>query len=192
MVRIKILTIIVGFILACGGEIEGQLSTVQVGVSVEQSSVDADTAFWVDRNGDNVCDTYYIYPTNVNIRVDVNPRSDLPQGVTPSPTEVELIEIIYNRANTQSPQISPEYRVVSAMVYPEGSITIPVEILSQDQKRNFINNYLVIRTNPSMPIYTYYVTLKVRIREVFSGDAITVERTIFMQVSDFLSEGECP
>jgi len=182
-----------GLMLSCGGGgIEGQLSSVIVSASVVQSSVDADTAFWVDTDGDKVCDTYSIQPTTVDIVVSVEPLPNLPSSLTPSPVEIQRIDVVYSRADSISPSIPTEYRLVGMTLSPGSSATIPVEILSQSQKRNLINNYYLLRINPSLPIYRYYVNLRVRAREVYSGKTTTVERGFNMEVSDFVSENECP
>lgn len=184
------LLLFAGLILACGN-VEGQLSSVIVSASLEQSSVDADTAFWVDGNDDDVCDYYTIKPTTVNVTVSATPLPNLPDGVPPSPVVVERIDIVYLRADNTSPDLPEDYRSVGAKVDPDGSTVIAVEVLSQSQKRSLIDTYFLLRSNPNLPIYRYYVTLRIRVREVYSGITSTIERSFYMEVSDFVSENEC-
>lgn len=188
--RSKVLLLFVGLILACGG-VEGQLSSVIVNASLEQSSIDADTAFWVDSNDDGVCDYYTIKPTTVNVTISTNPLPNIPGDVPPSPVVVERVDIIYSRADNTSPNLPEDYRSVGVKVDPDRSTVVEIEVLSQSQKRSLIESYYILRTNPNLPIYRYYVTLRIWIREVYSGITSTIERGFYMEVSDFVSENEC-
>ena len=117
----------------------------------------------------------------------VTPIPNLPEGVTPSPVVVERVDIVYTPADLNSPNLATSTITLGHTIQPETSINLepPIPVLSSAQKRNLINSYYLLRTNMSNPIYSYYVTLRFKVREVYSNTTETIERQTYMQVGDF-------
>ncbi len=177
------------FAVSCGGEIPNeQMSSVVVSVSVNESNVRADTAVWRDTNEDGVCDDYDVAEdSTVRVTVGVTPIPNLPAGITPSPVVVERVEIVYTPADRTSPNLDTSTITLGYTIEPETTVNLepPIPILSSAQKSYLINTYYLLRTNMSNPIYSYYVTLRFRVREVYSNTTETIERQTYMQVGDF-------
>ena len=192
---IRILALIIALFLAsCGGDKPSeQFSSVVVNMSIDPTSVDADVAFWVntDRDENNTCDEYTINSTRINLNVSVEPLPGVDtQTVSPSPVSIESVEIEYIPTVTTAPSISKAYRLLGNTIVPGSPVTVPIEILSQDQKVNLIGITGGAILRPSPQIYSYNVILRFRVREIYSGDVQTIERGLFMKVSDFISDGE--
>ena len=191
----KVLCLISTIVLtfSCGGEKSSEIfSSVELQISIDPPSVNADVAFWFDSDNDenNTCDEYTINPTQVNIYVSVKPLAGIDtQGVIPSPVSIDMVEIIYLPVSDSDPPIPKAYRFPSIQVNPDSQAIIPIEILSQQRKRNFIErDSSVLRPLPR--VYSYNVILRFRVREIYSGDVQIIERGVFMEVSDFISDGE--
>lgn len=180
------------FAISCGGETPNeQMSSVVVYASVNETNVNVDTAKWQDTNGDNICDSYSIEDTNIQVSFNVTPIPNLPEGISPSPVVIERVEIVYTPERNNYPQLNTRNLTLGVTVEPETTAEVPITIFTVSQKIEMIDRYFMLRINPELPVYSYYVTLRFKVREIYSNDTETIERQTYIQVSDFGPEANC-
>ncbi|MDQ7039294.1 MAG: hypothetical protein Q9N26_08915 [Aquificota bacterium] len=178
------------FLLSCGGDPESALSTVFLSVTADQTEVLADTALWKDTNNDNTCDTYSVTPTSITLTAKVTKSFSLPEGVQPSPVRIYQADIIYRPQNTQTPAIPNKYKSLTVYIEPGDSQDIPLELVSKSQKEYFISTFNLLRTNPDLPTFEYYVIIRLHGEEIYTGSRTALEVRLNLQVSDFVSGEE--
>jgi len=166
-----------------GDDIEGELDSVIVYVSPETSTVQADVIKRVDYNQDGICDDIVLSSAIVNLRVKVEPKPSLPEGVNPSPVEVEKVRIEYQARTAGAPVLSPVEQIIGVTVEPGTEVVIQTSVLSEAQV-NFILN-----SGVQFPI-EYYAVLYVTVRELYSDRSETITTGVNLYVGDFITEGE--
>lgn len=156
----------------------------------DKSVVYSDVAVWQDKNGDGkVCDyvndTFSVTSDTVNMTVSVVSIANLPQNFQKSPVRLDTLEIKYSPADRSSPAIPAQYYTLSAVIQPDSSYTIPIEVIPQSLKLAF-QPALICSDN----VYRYYVAVTVRTTEILTGNRGEIQGHFTLVVGDFPEQPE--
>ncbi len=188
----RVFLLLILLLVGCGGGDEGKIGGVVIRIEPLQTEVYSDTAFWIDRDGDNTCD-YYTVQTDEPINVLIRSESlqDVPRNYQPSPVLIERVRIIYNPLVNVAPNIPESFVSIEKYVYPGQEITISFPVINLMQKYYLIDRG-VIRDGIFYPgVLKYQVILSFKIIDPASEDSKIIERSIDLYIGDLLGEGEC-
>lgn len=166
-----------------GGE---YFDTVRVTVDSGAPSLDSDVATWMDADGDGLCDSYAVSPDDVDFTVASEVHPDTPGYVNPSKVRVENVNIRYTPANIGTPELSDQNYALGQFVDPDGSVTIPVTVVSQSQKGSSPLDQIVVFGGT----YTYHVRVSFSCVEVDTGTRQSPYTDLTIDVADFMTDSE--
>jgi len=184
-----IILITFAFIVSCGGgsgldpDIEGELNSVIVYITPQQTYIQGDIITWLDTNNDQQCDTYLINSVIANFKIKVEPKPNLPESIPVSPVEIEKVQISFTPQTKTSPYIPETQRVLSITVEPNSEVEFSILLLSESIIYQMINELIEFPGE-------YYVSLTFSVREVYSGEKTQVLNGINLTVGDFYTNDE--
>ncbi len=184
------------FIIGCGSQ-EAMISSLRIGVSPEEIPVDVDVAVWEDTNNDDICDSYVVKPTIVNINLEATPASTNLVDTERTLVIVDEVNIDYfpisstvPNENTPPPLSSVSRKLGISITGQSATVTIPVEIFSQAQKISKPISDLRYLEPRMGHIYSYDVRITFIVKSPYTGETGRVTTYIPVDVSEFVSDEE--
>ena len=173
-------------IIGCGGA-DGLLNTSMVSSSVDTLVLDSDVVTWVDASNAKAtaCASTSLPATPIAdvVNVTVTSKAYSNTGSTGLPIRVKMVTISYAPANSSTPAMPPEYQAVDELILNGGTKTMPVRVVTQEQKQR-LQPALACNTT----IYNYYTKITIDVEEVGSSKTLPVEASMQLRLADFVDK----
>lgn len=163
-------------IYGCGSP-DGSLTTSSVTAKVDTPILDADVAKWTDATA---C-TGGSIPAADSVNVTVSSKAYSNTGSMGLAVRIDAATIIYTPANSATPAMASEYQILGMIIDNGGSATIPVRVVTQEQKIH-LQTALACNT----PIYNYYTKIIMDITEIGTGKKSTIDAAVQLRLADFI------
>jgi hypothetical protein len=173
-------------IAGCGGDSGGgtaMLATSYISASVGSSSIDSDVVAWVDATGakTTACTGFTSTPAPNSVDVTVLSSAYASTGSSSLPVRIASSTVTFTPTSVASPAIQPLPQTIGTVLTTPGSVTIPVRIVTTEQKRAFMPALAC-----SNIVYNYYVTITLQLEEIGTSKTGTVSTSLQLRLSDYI------
>jgi hypothetical protein len=174
-----------------GGGGSTELRTSYVTANALTAVLDADVVTWVDSAGvkATACAATSSPRTPAADSVDVSVVSTLftssgTSSVTNAlPIRIESATVSYTPANLTTPAMASEFQTVGMILQSGATATVPVRILTQEQKMRLQSTLACNAT-----IYNYYTTITLNVTEIGSNAHGSATTSMQLRMADFIDQ----
>ena len=185
--RLSSLFIFPLLIFSCGNVGDADIgNTVIVTASVSKNYVEQDIITTIDGSCNYGPNNSLIPPVAVNeITINALPLSEVISN--PSPVSVTNIEISYTPLTSGAPPID-KYIVGDSKLIDSGTaVTLSFPVIDSREIENFARDFLGgIDVN-----YTYYVDVRVKLKEVYTNKDLEKQVRFTLSVKNVIDQNEC-
>jgi hypothetical protein len=176
-------------LFACGTT-DGELKTSTVTATVDTSLLDSDVISWVDAAGAKAtacaATSSPAIPAADSVNVTVTSKPYANTGAITSPIRIESATISYIPANSSTPPMASEYQIIGTTIANGGSASIPVRVVTQEQKRLTLT--VLSSCLPAPPIYNYYTTITLNVLETGTDKKTTASASLQLRMHDYIDK----
>jgi zona occludens toxin (predicted ATPase) len=185
LVPVLLLLALSGCGSAGGGTSE--FKTSYVSATAVTGVLDSDVVNWVDATGAKApacaASSFQTTPAADSIDFTVTSTAYKSTGSTGLPLRIESATITYTPANTATPAMATEYQTLGITLANDASVTVPVRVVSQEQK---------LRLTPvlacSSTIYNYHTTVSFSVTEIGTGTNKSVPASLQLRLADYIDK----
>jgi hypothetical protein len=179
-------TVLTMSMLGCGST-DGLLNTSQVTSTIDTLVLDSDVVSWVDpvtgAKSTACSPSSPAVPAADSVNVAVSSKAYSNTGTSGLSVRIEAATIIYTPANASTPPMATEYQAVGTTIANGGSVTVPVRVVSQEQK---VKSWDALACK--VPIYNYYTRIILDVTEIGTNKKTTTEVSMQLRMADYIDK----